>query len=207
MTLAARSFAFSARTGADCFGRAFTVRPNSTSRRMGCDRLGLSDWRSAHRTTDARIAGEVRNPISGSFPVIADFIARVPSRVLQGAAEHGRLSKFGKQCSNDAPIRLFVPNKETSEPALLSGFLNLVLGLFLLFNRSHILSPLLVSRLLFTPVVADDALILVSHDWLLHVANASDGEAFISETQRGTLAPSRMCRFRAASAFAAKSEN
>jgi hypothetical protein len=36
---------------------------------MASDRLGLSDWFSAHRTTDARIVGEARNPISGSFPV------------------------------------------------------------------------------------------------------------------------------------------
>jgi hypothetical protein len=46
----------------------------------------------------------------------------------------------------------------TSEPTLLSGFLYFIFSFFLLFNRSHILSALFVSRLLFTFVVANDAL-------------------------------------------------
>jgi hypothetical protein len=48
---------------------AFAFSPSSTRRRMASDKLGLSDWLSAHRTTDARIVGEARKPMSGSFPV------------------------------------------------------------------------------------------------------------------------------------------
>jgi hypothetical protein len=36
---------------------------------MASDKLGLSAWLFAHRTTDARSVGEARNPIRGSFPV------------------------------------------------------------------------------------------------------------------------------------------
>jgi hypothetical protein len=97
MTSAARSFALSARPALDCFRGTFTVRPSSTNRQTASGKLGLSDWLSAQRTMDARIAGEAWNPINGYSPVIADFIAGTPFRVLQGAAnEHGPVGKFGR---------------------------------------------------------------------------------------------------------------
>ncbi|WP_334362563.1 hypothetical protein [Bradyrhizobium sp. AZCC 1578] len=43
--------------------------PISTKRRIASDSDGLSGWSSAHLTTEARITGDARKPISGSFPV------------------------------------------------------------------------------------------------------------------------------------------
>jgi hypothetical protein len=36
---------------------------------MASDSVGLSGWFSAHPTTEARITGDARKPINGSFPV------------------------------------------------------------------------------------------------------------------------------------------
>jgi len=49
------------------FGLALS--PISTRRRMASDKDGSSGSDSAQRTTDARISGDARNPISGSLPV------------------------------------------------------------------------------------------------------------------------------------------
>ena len=48
---------------------ALTVSPCSTSRRMASESVGWSGWFSAHFTIDARITGEARKAIKGSFPV------------------------------------------------------------------------------------------------------------------------------------------
>ena len=74
------------------------ARPNSTRRRAASDKGGTFGCVSDHRMIEVRSAGDARNPIIGSFPVLVGFFMNWPPI----ARKAGYLFSAGNRASLDA---------------------------------------------------------------------------------------------------------